>query len=239
MTGEPSANPDKRLEIVVDGVEYQRIPIRTRLLLHGEDLTAFVVEHAGPIVREGDLLFVSEKIVAIAQGRAYPVDSIRPRRLAAWLSRHVTKTSHGIGLGMPETMEMALREVGTPRILLAAAVSVVSKALGRTGDFYRVAGPKARGIDGPTEGTIPPFNSQVVLVPERPDRVAAELKAALGVGEVAIVDVNDFGANILGATIPKREQDRLALILADNPLGQGHESTPLGVVRPAPGSDRR
>ena len=41
-------------------------------------------------------------------------------------------------------MEMALRECGTPRILLAAGVAAVTKLFGRKGDFYRVAGPKAR-----------------------------------------------------------------------------------------------
>ena len=48
-----------------------------------------------------------------------------------------------------------------------------------------------------------------------------------------VVDINDLGGNILGSTLDKAGEERLVRILKDNPLGQGHESTPLGVVRPA------
>ena len=163
----------------------------------------------------------------------------QPRRLALFLSKYVTRTPYGIGLGMPETMEMALRECGTLRILFAAAVSAVTKLFGRKGDFYRIAGDKARAIDGPTSGTIPPYNKAVVLGPERPREVAAHLKALLGgSAEVAVVDINDLGGNILGSTLDKAGEKRLVAILRDNPLGQGHQSTPLGVVRGC-GADAR
>ena len=131
----------------------------------GDDLDEFVREYATDVVRQGDLLFVTEKIVAITQGRSYLVEDIKPRKLALFLSKYVTRTPYGIGLGMPETMEMALRECGTLRILFAAAVSAVTKLFGRKGDFYRIAGDKARAIDGPTTGTIPPYNKAVVLGP--------------------------------------------------------------------------
>ncbi|MBI5160167.1 MAG: F420-0--gamma-glutamyl ligase [Micrococcales bacterium] len=199
----------------------------------GDDLDAFVREYTAGAYRPGDWLFVTEKIVAISQGRSYPMAEITARPLAHTLSRYVTKTSHGIGLGIPETMEFALRECGTPRILLAAAVAAVTKRLGRKGDFYRIAGPAARGIDGPTAHTIPPYNSHVVLVPERPREVAARLKALLeGIPEVLVVDINDFGGNILGSTLSAGEERLAVRILRDNPLGQKHESTPLGIIRP-------
>src|SRR5690606_33348604 len=138
----------------------------------------------------------------------------------------------GIGLGMPETMEMALRECGTPRIIFAAAVAAVTKLFGQRGAFYVVAGPKARGIDGPTSGTTPPYNSQVLLPPDRPVEVARRLKDALrpDIG-VLIVDINDFGGNVLGSTLGRREDRLMERVLADNPLGQGHQSTPLGIIR--------
>jgi hypothetical protein len=200
----------------------------------GDDLDAFVGEYARALVRDGDILFVTEKIVAITQGRSYLVEDIHPRRLARFLSRFVVRTPYGIGLGMPETMEMALRECGVPRILFAAAVSAVTKAFGRKGDFYRIAGDKARAIDGPTSGTIPPYNKAVVLGPERPKAVAAHLRSMLGTtADVAVVDINDLGGNILGSTLDRAGERRLVAILKDNPLGQGHESTPLGIVRPA------
>jgi hypothetical protein len=226
------ANDGKSLEIAVGGSSYARIPIRTRVVMPGDDLDVFVAEYAKDQLQPGDLLFVTEKIVAITQGRSFLVEDIAPRPLARFLSRYVVKTSYGIGLGMPETMEMALRECGTPRILFAAAVSAVGKLFGRRGDFYRIAGDKARSIDGPTRHTIPPYNKAVVLGPTEPEKVAARLKALLGgANEVAVVDINDIGGNILGSTLDKAGERTLVEILGDNPLGQGHQSTPLGIIR--------
>jgi len=48
-----------------------------------------------------------------------------------------------------------------------------------------------------------------------------------------VVDINDLGGNILGSTLDRAGEQRLVAILRDNPLGQGHESTPLGIVRAA------
>ena len=79
-----------------------------------------------------------------------------------------------------------------------------------------------------------------MLGPERPREVARHLKALLGgQAEVAVVDINDLGGNILGSTLDKAGEKRLVAILKDNPLGQGHQSTPLGVVRGRLGLDSR
>ncbi|MEW1833598.1 coenzyme F420-0:L-glutamate ligase [Microbacterium sp. NPDC079995] len=229
-----AANEGKELTRAVDGATFARIPIRTHVVMPGEDIDEIVATYASPELQPGDLLFVTEKIVAITQGRSFLVDDITPRPLARFLSRYVVKTKYGIGLGMPETMEMALRECGTPRILFAAGVAAITKLFGRRGDFYRIAGDKARSIDGPTPHTIPPYNKAVVLGPKDPAAVAARLKDRLGgAHEVAVVDINDIGGNILGSTLDKAGEQRLVRILSDNPLGQGHQSTPLGIIRPS------
>ena len=93
-----------------------------------------------------------------------------------------------------------------------------------------VAGPKARGIDGPTEGTIPPYDHYVVLTPADPMGTSKKLAKALGY-PVAIVDINDLGANILGYSEGQYGMDFLAKTLGDNPLGQGEECTPMGILR--------
>lgn len=228
------ANEGKSLTVTVDGIAYQRIPIKTHVVMRDDVLLDVITTYARSSVRDGDIFFVTEKIVGITQGRAFPLDEIQPRKLAVTLSKYVTKTSHGIGLGIPETMEMALRECGTPRILLAAAVAAVTKAVGRRGDFYRIAGPKARAIDGPTKNTIPPYDSQVVLGPARPDGVAADVKAALGKAiEVLVVDINDFGGNVLGSTAGRAVDELMVRVLKDNPLGQDRQSTPMGIIRRA------
>lgn len=230
------ANDGKALTTEVEGVTYERLPIRTTVVMPGDDLHRVVREHAGPVVKDGDVLFITEKIVGITQGRSFPIDEIEPRRLATFLAKFVVKTPYGIGLGMPQTMEMALRECGTPRILFAAGVSAVTKKVfKRSGDFYRIAGEKARAIDGPTEGTIPPYDQSVVLGPDKPMLVARDLKVLLGNKvDVLIVDINDIGGNILGTTRPHSENERWVKVLRDNPLGQGTQSTPMGVIREVP-----
>ena len=72
----------------------------------------------------------------------------------------------------------------------------------------------------------------VVLGPSEPDKVARTLQRQLGGAvEVAVVDINDIGGNILGSTLDKAGEQRLVRILGDNPLGQGHQSTPMGIIR--------
>ena len=228
----PTANPGKRLVRAVDGVDYLRIPIKTHLITKDDDMVDVVNQYPKGQLQPGDILFISEKAVACTQSRAIPMEDIRPRKLAITLSRYVTKTPAGIGLGIPETMEMALRECGTPRILFAAFCSVIGKILGKKGWFYLVAGAKARGIDGPTEGTIPPYDHYVVLTPDDPMGTARKLAQALGY-PVAIVDINDLGANIMGFSQKEPSMDFLARVLGDNPLGQGEECTPMGILRKA------
>jgi F420-0:gamma-glutamyl ligase-like protein len=214
------------------GKKYIRIPVKTHVITKDDSITDVVKKYAQEIVKENDIVFVSEKAVAITQGRAYPLAEIKPRPLARLLSRYVTKTPSGIGLGIPETMEMALRECGVLRILFAAAVSFFGKLFGRKGDFYRIAGYKASSIDGPTPNTLPPYNRYVVLGPENPDKVAKSISESIK-AEVAIVDINDLGGSILGTSKPSLDRQALAGILRDNPLGQCSEQTPIGIIRNA------
>ena len=234
MSQEPNytANPGKQLLRTVDGVDYLRIPVKTHLITKDDDMADVVLQYPKDQMQEGDILFISEKAVACTQSRAIPMEDIKPRKLAVTLSRYVTKTPAGIGLGIPETMEMALQECGTLRILFAAFCSVIGKLLGQKGWFYIVAGPKARGIDGPTEGTIPPYDHYVVLTPADPMGTSKKLAQVLG-HPVAIVDINDLGANILGFSEKEPSMAQLAKILGDNPLGQSSECTPMGIIRRA------
>ena len=225
-------NKDKDLTIKINNREYYRIPIQTEVIMPGDDLYSIIKKNAAPVLEDGDILFVTEKIVAISQNRAFPIKDIKPRKFASFLSKYVTKTPHGIGLGMPETMEMALQECGTPRIFFAAGISAVTKFFGRKGDFYRIAGSKARAIDGPTDGTMPPFNEYVVLGPERPNEVSRDVKSLFSQDiEVAVVDINDLGGNILGTSSASIDTDLLVDILKDNPLGQSTQGTPIGIIR--------
>lgn len=223
-------NEGKNEQIEVDGVVYNRHPIRTHVVTDKDSINDVCQTYAAPLLQDGDILFISEKCVACTQKRAIYMKDIKPRRLAVILSHFVTKTPHGIGLGIPETMEMALRECGTPRILFAAFIGAIGKLLGKHGWFYIIAGPKASSIDGPCHNTIPPYNECVVLGPLNPDETAADIAAHIG-HPVLIVDINDLGGNILGSSEPALDRTLYARILKDNPLGQSHESTPMGIIR--------
>jgi F420-0:gamma-glutamyl ligase-like protein len=181
-------------------------------------------------LQPGDVVAVSEKAVAICQGRSYPVGDVEARPLARTLSKFVGRTASGIGLGIPATMELAIREAGEARILGATAAAAVTKPFGVKGVFYRVAGPAVRAIDGPTRGTIPPYDGHAKLGPEDPEGVARELARELGVG-VAIIDANDIGVNVLGVS-PGVDAATVASLLRDNPLGQGAQQTPIALLRP-------
>jgi hypothetical protein len=222
-------NEGRALHASLGGTVYARHPVRTHLVTGKDDAGDVVRRYVGELGGDVRLVAVSERMVAITQGRSYPIKDIRPGRIARFLERHVTRPGYGIGLGSAETMELAVREVGAPRILLAAAASAVTRPFGIHGIFYRVAGPQARAIDGPTSYTIPPYNEAATLGPRRPDEAARSLAAAIG-APVAIIDANDAGCTILGASpgVDRRFVERL---FADNPLGQAREQTPICVIR--------
>lgn len=222
-------NPDRALHATVDGIVYARNPVRTHLVTPADDAVEVVRRYATPLGNDVAFVAVSERMVAITQGRSHPMTSIRPGRLARFLVRFVTRPGYGIGLGTPETMQLAISEVGAPRILLAAAVSGVTKPLGIHGLFYRIAGPQAAAIDGPTPYTIAPYNQAATLGPMDPHGAARRIAAVLGV-PVAVIDANDAGCRVLGLShaVTRRQVERL---FADNPLGQAAEQTPICVVR--------
>ena len=232
MENQLKPNDGKNVIIEVEGNRYERLPIRTHLITNEDDIIEVAEKYGKPVLRKSDdVLFISEKIVACSQGRAIPLKDIKPRKIAYWLSDHVTKTPHGIGLGMPETMECALQEVGLLRILFAAGISVIGKKLfHKKGWFYSVAGYRARSIDGPCHNTIPPYNQYVVLGPLKPEKVAKDIKARIGF-DVCIVDINDLEGQILGTSSKKLDKNLYAKILKDNPLGQDDQQTPMGVIR--------
>ncbi len=209
---------------------FDRLLVRTPMIHQGADLEQMLSALVRPWLAPGDMVFISEKVVAISQGRLVKGDQIQVRPLAHFLSARVMKSSHGLGHRNPLVMEMALREAGTARIVLAAAAGGFTKRLlGRSGDFYRLAGRRVAAIDGTNRVTIPPYGDYVVLMPTDPEGVARRLARAVG-GELAVVDVNDVGAEVLGAS-SGIDRDLLRQATRDNPLGQGHQQTPIGIVR--------
>ncbi|MBI1866582.1 MAG: coenzyme F420-0:L-glutamate ligase [Candidatus Staskawiczbacteria bacterium] len=227
---ELAPNPGKNLIIEVNGKKFARYPVRTKLITpEDKNISQIVKEYAALHLKPKDIIFISEKAVSVTQGRSYPKSEIIASKMANFLSSFVTKTPIGIGLGSPETMQLAIEEVGMPRILLAAFLGAFFKIFNIRGVFYIIAGSKARSIDGAVEYAIPPYNTYVSKGPIRANKVAEKVSEELKT-PVAVVDANDFGVNILGAS---RGIDKklVAKIIKDNPLGQSDEQTPIGIIR--------
>jgi asparagine synthase (glutamine-hydrolysing) len=243
-------NPDKELALA----GWARFPLRVDLVAPGDDVPALAARRAAGFfaglpeappdaaaLANGDrwYLYVSEKIVAVAQGRIFFTRDIRPGPWARLLSRFVRRTPFGIGLGHPTTMHLAIGEAGLPRILAAAAAGLVGRVLGRRGLFYRVAGPAVRAIDGPTEYSAYPANVSAKLAPSDPAGAAGAISAAVRgaldradadrFGGTVVIDANDLGRNVLGHDTDLDERT-LEGVFADNPLGQGREQTPFAVA---------
>ncbi len=224
------ANPGKNLCIMVDNLPHARLPVRTHVIVATDKIEEVAEKYLKPHLQAGDMVFISEKAVAITQGRAIAIKDIKPSWLANFLVRFVHKTPAGIGIGSPWTMELAIREAGVPRMLFAAVGSGVMKLFGVRGTFYRLVGKGVNAIDGPCSYTLPPYNEYAVLGPTNPDRVARELKQRLGC-EVVIIDANDLGVNVLGRSDESISKEFCEKVFTDNPLGQSSEQTPLCIVR--------
>jgi F420-0:gamma-glutamyl ligase len=235
MTVLKNPNKNKNIEISFGQKTFLRFPVKTQTIKKNDDLKKIFQKEAMGFLKKDDIVLVAESVISIAQGRAYKFSEIKFGKTAVFLSKFVTRTPAGIGLGTPQTMQLAINESGYLRILFAALLSAVTKPLGIKGVFYSVAGHKARGIDGPTDGTLPPYNEYASLIPSNPKKFSKEMETfvkeetSLDVSFI-VVDANDIGVNILGAKTKKEE--RLGEVLAsDNPMGQGSESTPFLICR--------
>lgn len=225
-------NEGKKLEITVGENEiYLRLPLKTHIIMSGDDIVEVADKYSKEYREKNDILFISEKIVAISQGRAFPIKDIHPSFLARNLSKFVHKSPYGIGLGSAWTMELALREVGSFRIISAALIAAITKPFGVKGLFYKIVGNNINAIDGPCSYTIAPYNEYAKLGPLNPDKVAREIKKKINI-DVVIIDANDLGVAVLGKSDPKITLDFCKQVFRDNPLGQTSEQTPLCLVRP-------
>ena len=224
------ANEGKKLAITIDGVEYLRIPVKTHVVMREDDLGEVGDKYTKDIRQEGDIVFCSEKIVAITQGRSFHINDIKPSWLAKFLVKFVYKSPYGIGLGSPYTMQLAIEDVGIPRIMLGCLAALVTKPFGVRGAFYKVCGPRAYAIDGPCEYTLPPYNQYAKMAPKNPDKVARQMKEKLG-NEFIVLDANDLNVDILGKSSKSLDDNFLKALFKDNPLGQSSQQTPIAIVR--------
>ena len=236
-SGDFAPNPGKQIEIDVDGVAYERLPVKTRVITAKDaDILPLIEEYVKPYVKPGDTVYVSEKALTITQGRVVDMGTIVPSRLARLLGRSVgnyygTTDFHGFGHGTAIAMQAFIEEAGYLRVLFAAAVSAVTRPFGIKGMFYRICGKRAKSIDCPMSFLILEYAHSVKLAPNDTDRAAKRIREALGGCETVILDANYRGAFALGKSTCAITEEFIGKLFRDNPLGQSDEMTPFCIVR--------
>lgn len=229
---ELKSNAGKNLIIDLGNEKWERLPIKTHIITQDDDILNVVKKYAQDKIKDKDTLLISERIVAISQGRAWPIKDIVPSFFAKLLSKFVHKSPYGIGLGSPYTMELAIKEAGLARILFGTFFALITKPFGIKGVFYRVVGKNINAIDGPCDYTLPPYNKYAKLGPKDPDKVADKISKELSC-DVVIIDANDLGVAILGKSNKNIQDKFYKNVFKDNPLGQSSEQTPLCILRKA------
>lgn len=228
-------NPEKPLTLLIDGREYYRCPIHTRLIKVGDNLSQLVEEYVSPYFEEGDCVYISEKIVSLCQRDIIPKEDVKLSWTAKFLSKFAsTNDSAGVGVHNVYKMQVAILLCGKPKVIFAAFAAGVARIFGKRGVFYEITGPQVAGLDGFYSTYFEDYKNFGILSPKEPDKAAARVEAETGVC-CCVADINDFGGEVL-AVSPQSPMDKVLLqkLLKDNPAGNGHEMTPFVLMREKP-----
>jgi len=202
------------------------IPIRTHIVTEQDEITSLVRRYTQGVAGSKDIVAIAESVVAITQKRAILPDAVHPGLIARFLCRFPAK--HG-SLATPGAMQLAIQEVGLPKILMGCVAAAAGRFIGKKGFFYLVAGRNLALIDD-VAGTMWPYEKHIILGPRDPARTVRAIKKTAG-AEAVIADVNDIKCvDILAATSP--ESERIAKeALVDNPFGNDDQQTPIVVIK--------
>jgi len=222
---------NKKAIIEVDGKKYKRIPVKTHLISIKEPLDDIFVQQVKPLIKPGDWIAISEKVVTISQGRVVHISVVKPSRLAKMIVKGVKKYENDIGYSLPAKMQVAIWQTGYFRMTIAAIIGTLTRLVGRRGDFYRIAGNRISEIDGFNPHAMAPFNEYAMIGPGEPKKYCQWVEDTFGIPTV-IIDGNNINVEILGMSKGVPVSAKLArLILIDNPMGQDDEKTPIMIVR--------
>lgn len=219
--------------IEVNGSEYRRLAIQTHFVQRGESYLDLIEKYVCPLYEEGDILSMSEKIIAMCQNNVVEKKDVKVGFWAKLLSRFASSNNHGIAMDEPYKLQLAINLAGLPRILLASFCSAVTKLFGVRGVFYKIAGHGIDGIDGFYMGSsFEVYHDLALLNPRDPEKVCNEIYDKLGVS-CQLVDANDLSQELFAKSNSLSEisdSDLLGLI-RDNPAGQSDELTPLILIK--------
>ncbi len=225
-------NPEKPLTKEVNGKEYYRCPIHTHQIKVGENLSDLMRQYVLPYFQEGDVVYISEKIVSLCQKDIIPKENVKISGLAKFLSRFAS-TNDGAGIGVHNVykMQVTIMLCGKPKVMYAALAAGVGRIFGKKGVFYEITGPQVAGLDGFYSTYFEDYKNFGILSPKNPDKAVAKVEEETGI-HCCVADINDFGGEVL-AISPKSSMDKplLQALLKDNPAGNGHEMTPFVLMR--------
>lgn len=223
----------KNVEVEVNGEKFLRHAIKTHYVQVGESYLDIIEQYVKPIYQEGDMISISEKIIALCQKRVVYKKDMKLSWLAKFLSKFAMRSDAGCGVDNVYKMQFAIELCGSLKVLWAAIAAGVCKLFGKKGVFYEITGPEISGLDGFYGHIFEEYNEFGIRLPENPAGVCNEIYEKLGV-RAMIVDANDFNAIVLGKcdAIPY-DDDTLVKFVLDNPCGQDKTLTPIVLIRKA------
>ena len=161
-----TANAKKNVAIETSTGTYLRHAIETHFVGIGEDYIELVERYVKPLYEEGDLLSISEKIIALCQERVVYRKDMKISFLAKLLSRFaIQHNSAGIGVGEVCKMQFAIDECGSLKVLWAAICAGFGKLVGRRGIFYEMVGMEVTGLDGFYPDVFPVYGDYGIRIP--------------------------------------------------------------------------
>ncbi len=222
-----------RPTIKAGNCEFERLAVQTHFVQRKESYLELVNKYIVPLHEKGDILSISEKIIAMCQDNTVSKKDVKLGFWAKFLSKFASSNNHGIAMDEPYKLQLAINMAGLPRILFACVCSAVTKLFGIRGVFYEIAGHDIDGIDGfYMHSSFETYHDLALLNPKEPSKVCNEIQNAFGINSM-IVDANDFGVNILGKcdAFESLSEEFLSSLIKDNPAGQSDELTPLILVK--------
>lgn len=226
------ANPGKQHRITMGGRTFVRHLIQTRFVEPGDDYLALFKQYVSPVYQPGDIVSVSERMIALCQNRVIYRDQIHIGRWAKLLSKFASHPTTGVGVGETIKMQFAIDVAGLPRVIFASVASGVTKLVGKKGVFYEIVGPEVAGLDGFYDHVWSQNRDMGIRLPDNPNGVCNEIHDKLGISLI-IVDANDLGQELLGSSDDLAPVKASVIqLVADNPTGQGRQLTPLVLCRP-------
>lgn len=215
--------------IVVDGIEYERIPIKTHFIKQGESYINIINTYVKNNISSEDFIIISEKIISLCQNRIIKREDIKIGFFAKLLSKFASHPDTGVGVGEAIKMQYAINKVGIIKVLYASFASAVMKLFGKKGVFYEIVGQEVSGLDGFYDHVWSEYRDIGIELPENSFSVCNEIKQKTGIS-CSIVDANDLGQEILGYS-DDLINTNIKRFIKDNPAGQGKEQTPIVIMR--------